>query len=143
MTTELKKEAVGMGSEKKRSLASMFHFDVKTYTMILALVSIWVIFTMATNGDFLTSRNLSNLFRQMSITGILSIGMVFIIIAGHIDLSVGSLMGLLGGITAVLNVWLKIDGILAIGITLVLGLLIGLFNGWLIAYKKYRLLLSL
>ncbi|EIW20571.1 MULTISPECIES: sugar ABC transporter permease [Pelosinus] len=136
MTTELKKEAVGMGSEKKRSLASMFHFDVKTYTMILALVSIWVIFTMATNGDFLTSRNLSNLFRQMSITGILSIGMVFIIIAGHIDLSVGSLMGLLGGITAVLNVWLKIDGILAIGITLVLGLLIGLFNGWLIAYKK-------
>jgi len=136
VTTELKKEAVGMGSEKKRSLASMFRFDVKTYTMILALVSIWIIFTMATNGDFLTSRNLSNLFRQMSITGILSIGMVFIIIAGHIDLSVGSLMGLLGGITAVLNVWLKIDGILAIGITLVLGLLIGIFNGWLIAYKK-------
>jgi len=125
-----------MGSEKKISLASMFHFDVKTYTMILALVSIWVIFTMTTNGDFLTSRNLSNLFRQMSITGILSIGMVFIIIAGHIDLSVGSLMGLLGGITAVLNVWLKVDGILAIGITLVLGLLIGIFNGWLIAYKK-------
>jgi D-xylose transport system permease protein len=136
VTTELKKEAVGMGSEKKISLASMFHFDVKTYTMILALVSIWVIFTMTTNGDFLTSRNLSNLFRQMSITGILSIGMVFIIIAGHIDLSVGSLMGLLGGITAVLNVWLKVDGILAIGITLVLGLLIGIFNGWLIAYKK-------
>jgi D-xylose transport system permease protein len=125
-----------MGSEKKISLASLFHFDVKTYTMILALVSIWVIFTMTTNGDFLTSRNLSNLFRQMSITGILSIGMVFIIIAGHIDLSVGSLMGLLGGITAVLNVWLKVDGILAIGVTLVLGLLIGIFNGWLIAYKK-------
>ncbi len=135
MTTELKKE-VEMGSSKKISLTSMFHFDVKTYTMILALVSIWIIFTMTTNGDFLTSRNLSNLFRQMSITGILSIGMVFIIIAGHIDLSIGSLMGLLGGITAVLNVWFKLDGMLAIGITLVLGLLIGIFNGWLIAYKK-------
>ncbi|SFL98828.1 sugar ABC transporter permease [Pelosinus propionicus] len=136
MAAELKKKAVGMSSEKKISFTSMFHFDVKTYTMILALVSIWVIFSMTTNGDFLTSRNLSNLFRQMSITGILSIGMVFIIIAGHIDLSVGSLMGLLGGITAVLNVWLKMDGILAIGITLILGLLIGIFNGWLIAYKK-------
>ncbi len=136
MITELKKKTAGIENGQKMSFASMFHFDVKTYTMILALISIWAIFTFATSGDFLTPRNLSNLFRQMSITGILSIGMVFIIIAGHIDLSVGSLMGLLGGVVAILNVWYKVDGILAIAITLAMGLVIGIFNGWLIAYKK-------
>lgn len=136
MTTEVEKKAAGIDNGPRLSFAAMFNFDVKTYTMILALISIWVIFTFATSGDFLTSRNLSNLFRQMSITGILSIGMVFIIIAGHIDLSVGSLMGLLGGVAAILNVWYKVDGVVTIAITLALGLIIGIFNGWLVAYKK-------
>ncbi|WP_378956795.1 sugar ABC transporter permease [Pelosinus sp. sgz500959] len=132
----IEKKDVPVASNKKNLFKALFNFDVKTYTMILALVSIWIIFSVATNGDFLTSRNLSNLFRQMSITGILSIGMVFIIITGHIDLSAGSLMGLLGGIVAILNVWFKFDGVVAMGITLLAGLGIGLFNGWLVAYKK-------
>lgn len=136
MTTEVEKKQAGLGGGTKMPFASIVHFDVKTYTMILALLSIWAIFTFATSGDFLTPRNLSNLFRQMSITGILSIGMVFVIIAGHIDLSVGSLMGLLGGMAAVLNVWYKVDGMLAIAITLAMGLFIGIFIGWLIAYQK-------
>lgn len=136
MKTEVEKKQIGLDGGTKVSFTSIFRFDVKTYTMILALLSIWAIFTFATSGDFLTPRNLSNLFRQMSITGILSIGMVFVIIAGHIDLSVGSLMGLLGGMAAILNVWYKVDGMLTIAITLVMGLIIGIFNGWLIAYKK-------
>lgn len=136
MTTQVENTKLATTGEKKNLFKAFFNFDVKTYTMILALVSIWLIFSIATNGDFLTSRNLSNLFRQMSITGILSIGMVFIIITGHIDLSAGSLMGLLGGIVAILNVWFKLDGIVAIGITLIVGLGIGLCNGWLVAYKK-------
>jgi D-xylose transport system permease protein len=135
VTTKLVTDAK-VETANKVPFKSLFNFNVKTYTMVFALVSIWLIFSFATNGDFLSSRNLSNLFRQMSITGILSIGMVFVIIAGHIDLSVGSLMGLLGGIAAITNVWFKVDGILAMGITLLAGLLIGLFNGWLIAYKK-------
>lgn len=136
MTTQVEKTNLAATGDKKNLFKAFFNFDVKTYTMILALVSIWLIFSVATNGDFLTSRNLSNLFRQMSITGILSIGMVFIIITGHIDLSAGSLMGLLGGIVAILNVWFKLDGVVAIGITLIAGLGIGLLNGWLVAYKK-------
>lgn len=136
MTTGVEKKTAGMDNRPRISFTSMFHFNVKTYTMILALVSIWVIFTVATDGDFLTSRNLSNLFRQMSITGILAIGMVFVIIAGHIDLSVGSLMGLLGGMMAIMNVWFKLGGIPAMALTLIMGWLIGIFNGWLIAYKK-------
>jgi D-xylose transport system permease protein len=136
VVTKLEATAAKVGNTNKVPFKTLFNFNVKTYTMVMALVSIWLIFSFATNGDFLSSRNLSNLFRQMSITGILSIGMVFVIIAGHIDLSVGSLMGLLGGIAAIANVWFKVDGILAMGITLLAGLLVGLFNGWLIAYKK-------
>lgn len=136
MTTKIEQTNAKVNKRNQSPFKLMFNFNVKTYTMVFALVSIWLIFTFATNGDFLSARNLSNLFRQMSITGILSIGMVFVIIAGHIDLSVGSLMGLLGGIAAITNVWFKVDGILAMGITLLVGLLIGLFNGWLIAYKK-------
>ncbi|MDK2800352.1 MAG: D-xylose transport system permease protein [Clostridiales bacterium] len=127
-------------SEKRSILKStqnkFIKFDTKTYTMIAALFSIWLIFAVFTGGSFFTFRNISNLFRQMSITGILAIGMVFVIISGEIDLSVGSLMGLLGGIAAILNVWFGVNGILAIAITLVLGLVFGLWNGWWIAYKK-------
>jgi len=111
-------------------------FNIRTYTMIIALLSIWIIFTCATKGDFLTPRNLSNLFRQMSITGVLAIGMTFVIIAAQIDLSVGSLLGLTGGISAILNVWYNVNGIFSILIALAVGLLIGIWNGWWVAYKK-------
>lgn len=108
----------------------------KMYTMLLALVAIWIIFTITTDGNFLSTRNLSNLLRQMSITGILAIGMVFVIILGEIDLSVGSMLGLLGGIAAILNVWFNMGAVTTIIITLALGLVLGFWNGWWVAYKK-------
>ncbi|MFU0825570.1 sugar ABC transporter permease [Clostridium sp.] len=108
----------------------------KMYTMIIALMSIWIIFTITTGGNFLTARNLSNLLRQMSTTGLLAIGMVFVIILGEIDLSVGSMLGLLGGVAAILNVWLKMSAGATIVITLVLGLILGLWNGFWISYKN-------
>lgn len=102
----------------------------KILALLLAVAVIWIFFHAATGGDFLTSRNLSNLFRQMAITGMLACGMVFVIIAGEIDLSVGSLLGLLGGMAAVLTVNLGWSTVPAIAAVLVLGLLIGLFNGF-------------
>jgi D-xylose transport system permease protein len=71
----------------------------------------------------------------MSVTSILSIGMVLIIVAGQIDLSVGSLVGLTGGVAAILNVWHGWSTLPVIVITLALGALIGLFQGWCVAYK--------
>src|SRR4051812_50095684 len=76
----------------------------KMLALVIAIAVIWLFFSWQTEGGFLTPRNLSNLMRQMSITGILACGMVFVIIAGEIDLSVGSLLGLLGGMAAVLDV---------------------------------------
>ena len=105
-------------------------------TMIVALLVIWIAFAILTDGSFFTTRNLSNLFRQMSVTGLLSIGMVFIIVSGEIDLSVGSFMGLMGAIMAILNVRFHMNAWLSILIALVIGIIIGLWNGFWISYQK-------
>lgn len=113
-----------------------FKIDYKTYMMIIALVTIWLIFSLITGGTFLSARNFSNLFRQSVFTSILAIGMVLVIIMGHIDLSVGSLAGLTGGVIAILDVWRGIHPLLAILITLLIGVILGLWNGYWVAYKK-------
>jgi len=108
--------------------------DVRAYTMVGALILIWVLFGFL-NPTFLTSRNLSNLFTQMSVTSILAIGMVLVIVAGHIDLSVGSIVGLTGGIAAILSNWLELPAIVVILGTLAAGAVLGFLQGWLVAYK--------
>ena len=89
-----------------------------------------------TDGAYLSARNVSNLLRQTAITGILAVGMVFVIISAEIDLSVGSMMGLLGGAAAIFDVWLGWPLPLTIVVTLALGLLLGAWNGWWVAYRK-------
>ena len=75
---------------------------LRAYMMLLVLAGIWVFFHFKTGGIFLTPRNLSNLMTQTSVTGVLAVGMLMVIVAGQIDLSVGSVIGLAGGIMAVL-----------------------------------------
>jgi len=104
--------------------------------MVLAIVFIMIFFSIMTDWSYLTPRNISNLFRQTAITGILAIGMVFVIISGEIDLSVGSMMGLLGGLAAILDVWFGLPLPLTIMITLCSGLILGAWNGWWVAYRK-------
>lgn len=103
--------------------------------MVIALIVIWGLFAILTEGSFLTPRNISNLFRQSVFLSILAMGMVFVIILGQIDLSVGSIVGLSGGIVAILYVWNGMNPIFAILITLGIGLLIGLWNGYWVAYQ--------
>lgn len=110
--------------------------NIRSYTMIAALILIWIFFDVK-NTEFLTSRNLTNLFEQMSVTSILAIGMVLIIVAGQIDLSVGSLVGLLGGIAAILTnpQWHQTSTIAAILGTITVGVILGALQGWLVAYQ--------
>ena len=68
--------------------------------MIGALLIIWIVLTVLTNGIFFTARNLYNLAVQTSVVGIMATGMVLVIVARHIDLSVGSLMGFTGMVIA-------------------------------------------
>jgi len=104
----------------------------KILALLLALAVIWIFFHIATDGAFISSRNLSNLLRQTSITGMLACGMVFVIIAGEIDLSVGSLLGLLGGIAAVMTVNLAWGSWPTVIAVLLLGLVAGLLNGFIV-----------
>ena len=110
--------------------------NLRTYMMIIALILIWGFFTILTQGTFLTPRNMSNLFRQSVFVSILAIGMALVIILGEIDLSVGSVVGLAGGIIAILDVWNGMNPALSIALTLGAGLLIGLWQGFWIAYMK-------
>ncbi|WP_419853088.1 sugar ABC transporter permease [Actinobacillus pleuropneumoniae] len=110
--------------------------NLQVYIMLIAIVVIMSFFSVATDGAYLSARNISNLLRQTSITGILAIGMVFVIISAEIDLSVGSLMGLLGGFAAIADVWWGWPLPLTIVVTLVLGTLLGAWNGWWVSYRK-------
>jgi D-xylose transport system permease protein len=111
-----------------------FYAALRTYTMVIALVAIWAIFTYTTDGVFLQSRNFSNLMRQATITVVLSVGMLMIIVTGHIDLSVGSVVGLAGGIAVITQAWLGWGLLPSIVAGIGIGLLIGAFHGVLVAY---------
>ncbi|AIP62938.1 sugar ABC transporter permease [Burkholderia thailandensis] len=108
----------------------------KVLALLLAVAAIWAFFSVLTDGAFVTPRNVSNLLRQMSITGMLACGMVFVIIAGEIDLSVGSLLGLLGGVAAILDANRRWPVAATVPAVLALGVAIGLFNGWWSTYRR-------
>ncbi len=117
-----------------------FLSENKIIVLLLVIVLIWTFFSVLTydadigGSQFLTARNFSNLLRQMAITGMLASAMVFVIVAGEIDLSVGSLLALLGGVAAVLDVWFQWPIIWTIITVLVLGAFLGGFIGWLTSY---------
>jgi D-xylose transport system permease protein len=106
----------------------------RALTMVGALSAIWVIFFITTGGTFLSPRNLSLLMRQMSVTSILAVGMVLVIVAGQIDLSVGAMTGFLGAVSAILLVnhgWPLWATFL---VTLFCGALLGHLQGHLVTW---------
>lgn len=110
--------------------------NLQIYVMLIAIVVLMLLFFLLTEGSYLSARNMSNVLRQTSITGIMAVGMVFVIVSAEIDLCVGSLMGLLGGIAAILDVWFGWPLPLTILATLAAGFLLGAWNGWWVAYRK-------
>ena len=113
-----------------------FFSQYKILALLFAIAVIWLFFGQLTDGAFLTPRNFSNLLRQMAITGMLASGMVFIIISGEIDLSVGASLGLLGGIAAIMDYTYHFPVPVTIVTVIVLGIGIGLFNGYWVAYLR-------
>ena len=113
--------------------------QLRAYTMIIALVAIWLFFqwkTMGISRDypwgiFLHPNNFSNLLQQMAVTGVLAVGMLLVIVAGQIDLSVGSVVGLAGGVAAMTQDY---GLVAALGLALVVGVLVGAIQGGLISY---------
>jgi len=140
-------EADGSGSDApRRSVGDLLRaadVDVRLIGMIVALMAISVLFNIASGGTFLSARNLWNLTVQMASTAILATGMVLVIVSRNIDLSVGSMLGFVGMVMALIQaevlppmlgfghpaIWLIT---LAAGI--VLGAAIGAFQGAIVAY---------
>jgi D-xylose transport system permease protein len=105
----------------------------RALSMVGSLAVIWIVFSVTTEGTFLIPRNLSLLARQMAVTSILSVGMVLVIVAGQIDLSVGAMAGLLGAVAAM--AFVKGDWPLwaAFPAALGLGAVLGFLQGNLVA----------
>ena len=119
-----------------------FLSEYKIVALLIVIAIIWAFFGYLTydselgGSQFLTPRNFSNLLRQMAITGMLASGMVFIIISGEIDLSVGASLGLLGGVAAIMDYTYHLPVPVTIAAVILLGIAIGLFNGALLTRSK-------
>ncbi|MGW7818117.1 multiple monosaccharide ABC transporter permease [Streptomyces puniciscabiei] len=108
--------------------------NMRQYGMLIALGLIVVLFQIWTGGDLLLPRNVSNLVLQNSYILILAIGMMLVIIAGHIDLSVGSITAFVGAFAAVLTVQHHVAWPVALVLCLLVGAVAGAVQGFLIAY---------
>lgn len=136
MSKNTQSEALVAARVEKKTTMKLKSINLQVFVMLAAIVVIMLFFTFTTEGAYLSARNISNLLRQTAITGILAVGMVFVIVSAEIDLSVGSMMGLLGGAAAIFDVWFGWPLPLTIVVTLVAGLLLGAWNGWWVAYRK-------
>ena len=112
---------------------NLVKLNIREYGMYIALFVIILIFTILTDGLFISSRNISNLLDSAGYIAVLAVGMTLVIVIRHIDLSVGFLAGFLGAITAILLTQYELSVWLVIPIILILGILIGLVYGLLIA----------
>ncbi|MDX2694407.1 sugar ABC transporter permease [Streptomyces ipomoeae] len=108
--------------------------NMRQYGMLIALGLIVALFAVWTDGDLLLPRNVSNLVLQNSYILILAIGMMLVIIAGHIDLSVGSLTAFIGSMAAVFMVNNDLPWPLAVVLCLAVGAVAGAAQGFFIAY---------
>ncbi|MDP4164786.1 MAG: sugar ABC transporter permease, partial [Bacillota bacterium] len=112
---------------------SLVKVNIREYGMYIALFVIMLTFSIMTDGLFMSSRNISNLLDATGYIAVLAVGMTLVIVIRHIDLSVGFGAGFLGAITAILLTQMGVSIYLTIPIILVLGIVIGLLNGFLIA----------
>jgi putative multiple sugar transport system permease protein len=121
---------------ESRSSAVFLKNNLREYGLLLALVAIMVFFQVMTNGTLFQPLNLTNLILQNSYIVVMALGMLLVIVAGHIDLSVGSVSGFIGGVAAVLMVEYNMHYVPAAIICLVAGAVIGAAQGYWVAFYK-------
>ncbi|GIO25519.1 sugar ABC transporter permease [Ornithinibacillus bavariensis] len=114
-------------------LKELLKNNVRDYGMYIALFVIMLTFTILTDGLFMSSRNISNLLDSAGYIAVLAVGVMIVIVIRHIDLSIGFLAGFLGAISAILLMKVGLPVYVVIPIILLIGLLIGLTTGTLVA----------
>ena len=129
-------EAKPAGPVRPAGSTGFLKNNLREYGLLISLVAIMGFFQATTDGTLFQPLNLTNLILQNSYIIVMALGMLLVIVAGHIDLSVGSVSGFVGAVAAVLMVEYKMHFLLATVICLVLGGVIGAAQGYWVAFYK-------
>ena len=132
------------GRSSTRSVLGALQSNIRDYGLLLVLILIMLFFQWSTGGTLFKPVNLTNIVLQNSYIIVMALGMLLVIVAGHIDLSVGSVSGFIGALAAMLMIGWKFppelaflaNPIVAGIICLVVGAVVGAVQGWLIAYYR-------
>lgn len=119
-----------------KTLSTLFKNNIREYGMLIALLAVMAFFQIQTKGVLFKPVNITNLVLQNSYIITMALGMLLIIVAGWIDLSVGSVVAVIGALAGVLMVRYHFNWILVVGISLLVGAVIGAFQGYWVAYLK-------
>jgi putative multiple sugar transport system permease protein len=120
----------------KTSVGAYLKANIREYGLLVALVVIMLFFQFVTGGVLFRPVNITNLILQNSFIVIMALGMLLIIVAGHIDLSVGSIVAFTGGLSAIMLVRWGIHFSIVVPLCLILGGLVGAAQGYWVAYQK-------
>ena len=123
-------------TQSTQSIGEYLRANIREYGLLVALVVIMVFFQVLTGGVLFRPVNLTNLILQNSFIVIMALGMLLIIVAGHIDLSVGSIVAFTGGLSAIMLVKWGIHFSIVVPLCLILGGLVGAAQGYWVAYQK-------
>jgi D-xylose transport system permease protein len=140
-------ESAASGTAQKRSILEVLEIDVRLLGMLMAFAAVALVFTIWTGGTFIGPRNLFNISVQTVPVGIMACGMDFVIVARHIDLSVGSLLAMCSAVMAMSQTqWLPtalgltygnpLILLLSILLGLITGTAMGALSGWLVGYQR-------
>ena len=130
------KETISTEAQAAPTVGAYLKSHMRDYGMLIALIVIMGMFQFLTDGTLMRPANLTNLFLQNSYIIIMAIGMLLVIVAGHIDLSVGSVVGFIGALAAVMSVNYHLPTIVVVPVCLIAGLIIGGIQGYWIAYWR-------
>jgi putative multiple sugar transport system permease protein len=123
-------------SQTRSDILRFVKSNIRDYALLLSLLVIMMFFQFTTNGTLFKPVNMTNLILQNSYIVIMALGMLLVIVAGHIDLSVGSVSGFVGAVAAVMMVPWKVDPFVTILACLALGAVIGGAQGYFVAYHR-------
>ena len=134
--TDTTTQTTGRGESRQKSGWQFLKGHLREYGILIALVVIMAFFQVATGGILLKPVNLTNLILQNSYIVIMAVGMLLVIVCGHIDLSVGSVLGFIGALAAVMIVNWEIPWLIAAILCLAAGAAIGAAQGFWVAYFR-------
>ncbi|MCV2868888.1 sugar ABC transporter permease [Defluviimonas sp. WL0002] len=123
----------GAAASERKGLKSYLASHMREFGLLFALIAIMVFFQIVTGGTLMRPVNITNLFLQNSYIIIMALGMLIVIVSGHIDLSVGSVMGFVGALAAVLIVNHDVPIPITVALCLLVGAAIGAAQGYFVA----------